>query len=91
MPKQATKAEKAHMDKVASLGCCLPNCGQPAIIHHVRKHGSKRDHMKVIPLCPMHHRNEGEFGVAIHAGKNEWEKNFGTEESWLKVVGYRIL
>ena len=84
MKKPANKAEKKHMDKVASLGCII--CKQPAVIHPVRKHGSKRDHMKVLPLCPRHHRNEGAFGIAIHAGKNEWELNHGTEEYLLDVL-----
>ena len=88
MKKPATKQEKDWMSRVSALGCLL--CFQPPCIHHVRKHNSKRDHMKVLPLCDKHHANTGEFGVAIHAGKNEWEKNHGTEEYWLIVVKIRL-
>ena len=87
--KPATAAEKAHMDRVAALGCII--CGKPACIHHVRQYGSKRDHKKVLPICDKHHGNMGEFGVALHAGVNKWEKVNGTQEKWLAIVGYRLL
>ena len=89
MPKPATKSEKAHMDRVAALGCII--CGMPACIHHVRKNAENRNHMMILPLCDDHHSNYGVFGVALHAGVNEWEKNFGTQEKWLAIVGYRLL
>lgn len=86
--KAATVAEKAHMDSVASLGCIICkiffNTFSPANIHHVRKH-SRRDHIKVVPLCPRHHQSGG-YGVAVHAGRQEWEKNFCTEEELLSKV-----
>ena len=84
MKKPATKAESNHMARVKALNCLI--CKAPALIHHVRKNNEKRNHMKVLPLCDDHHRNYGEYGTAIHAGKNEWEKNHGTEEYWLEKV-----
>jgi len=76
-----TAAEKRHLDRVAALGCCV--CGAPAEVHHVRRYGEPRDHMRVIPLCPRHHRTGG-CGEAIHAGRQSWR--YGTETEWLGWV-----
>ena len=91
--KQATKAEKAHMNLVVALGCiaCL-NLGHmdtPAEIHHTRCNagGAQRSsHFMVLPLCPWHHRLGG-FGNAFHAGQKTWEAKFGTEAELLDQVG----
>ena len=87
--KQANREERAHMDRVAQMGCLI--CGSPALIHHVRENNEKRNHMKVLPLCDRHHRNYGVFGEALHAGVKEWEKNHGTQKEWLAIVTYRLL
>lgn len=73
-----TKSEKQYLSQVAELGCII--CGSPAEIHHIRTGmGHKRaEHNQVIPLCHPHHRTGG-YGVAIHAGIKEFEKNFGKE------------
>lgn len=80
-----TKAESEHMARVAALGCCI--CGDPAEVHHVRtKANRKRDNMRVIPLCPEHHRTGGK-GVAVHAGKKSWKTAFGlADEDVLHLV-----
>ena len=89
MAKKPTKAEKKHMDKVASLGCCVcVNIGAgetPAEIHHVGNGtmGKRAGNYEVIPLCHIHHRTGG-YGVAVHAGRVQWESNFGTEQELLK-------
>ena len=62
----ATKTEREHMDGTASLGCvqCLFDGteGTPAELHHCGTYGGgSRDHMKIAPLCPEHHR----FKLAI--------------------------
>ena len=81
---RATAKQKRLFDKISSIGCivCKNEFGvdSPAQIHHCRsKLGiSQRNHNTVIPLCPRHHMI-GAYGEAIHAGKKEWEKNFGTE------------
>lgn len=79
------KAERAHLDKVARIGCIvcirLGYGESPAEIHHPRKGagmGQRASHYDAIPLCPSHHRTGG-YGVAIHAGQKEWERKFGTE------------
>lgn len=58
-----TKGEKAHLDRVAQLPCCL--CGAHGVeVHHIREGqgGAQRSgHMLTIPLCPDCHR--GPLGV----------------------------
>ena len=84
MAKYKTKSERDYMSKVADLGCIC--CGQPAELHHPRKHtglGLRSSHFDVIPLCPTHHR----LGkVSIHLGKAQFEHKFGTEKELLKKV-----
>lgn len=58
-----TKAQSAHLDRVASLPCCL--CGDsPVEIHHIlegRIKGRKSGHWTAIPLCVSCHR--GSMGI----------------------------
>ena len=84
--KVATKLEKEHLSKVASLGCLI--CGSPAICHHIRNRGDgkgnigigkRANHYEVIPLCPSHH--VGSF--SIHNTKRQFEDAYGTEEQLL--------
>lgn len=91
-----TKAEKLHLSRVAELGCLICKnlkLGEtPAEIHHVRTGqgvGQRADNFKVIPLCPTHHR-QGGHGIAIHAGRQTWENNFGTETELLVQVLYEL-
>jgi hypothetical protein len=49
------------MDRVAGLGCCVPECGLPATLHHVTGYADRmgrlpRSHQCVIGLCPIHHQ-----------------------------------
>lgn len=83
------KAESDHIEKVVSKGCiiCL-NCfgfDSPAEAHHIGNGamGKRASNFEVIALCPMHHRLGG-VGVAVHAGRKSFEKNFGTEKELLK-------
>ena len=76
MTRQATKAEKAHMTRVAALGCIV--CGCPAEVHHIRDGqgtGQRASHFLTIPLCPEDHR--GKF--SIHGSKRQFESVHGTE------------
>lgn len=80
-----TKDEKAHMDRVARLGCIL--CRRngyhdtPAELHHPRTGtgaGLRAPHADVIPLCPYHHRSSNE---ALHVmGRKAWERHHGITE-----------
>jgi hypothetical protein len=81
-----TKAEKAHLTRLAEYGCVI--CRRPAEIHHPLKGkgmGMKAGHFEAIPLCHTHHRTGG-HGVAIHAGIKTWEANHGTEAELLERV-----
>lgn len=77
---------KRHMERVASLGCCVCrrlDLGQtPAELHHVAEGSSKRSDFAVAPLCREHH--QGQSG--LHGLKAErfcklyrvpWEKEEG--------------
>ena len=84
MAKYKTKSERDYMSRVADLGCI--SCGQPAELHHPRKHtglGLRSSHFDVIPLCPNHHRLNK---VSVHLGKAQFERTFGTEKELLKKV-----
>lgn len=80
-----TKAEKAHMSRVAGLGCVLcrryGHYGTPAELHHPRTGtgaGRRAAHIDVIPLCPYHHRGSNE---ALHAmGRKAFERHHGVTE-----------
>ena len=91
-----TRDEKDHLERLAELGCiaCLESFGysSPAEIHHPRAGqgmGQRASNYEAIPLCPAHHRLGG-YGVAIHAGKKEWERLFVTELELLAAVRRRL-
>ena len=72
--KQATKAEREYMNKVASLGCII--CGSPAQVHHKTGAGMglRASHYDTIPLC--HHHHNGAEGIHT-IGKMTWEAKYG--------------
>tara|TARA_Y100000310_G_scaffold7556_1_gene8270 strand:+ start:2504 stop:2773 length:270 start_codon:yes stop_codon:yes gene_type:complete len=78
------RSDKDRLDKIVKLGCIVADecCGGRVTIHHVRRLGEKRKHSKVIGLCQNHHQDGG-HGVAVHAGKKTWRKNYGEEEELL--------
>lgn len=74
MPKKAaTKAEKKHLERVASLGCIA--CGVHGVqVHHIRDGqgmSQRASHFLTIPLCQQHHL--GEF--SIHGSESRAFKN----------------
>ena len=84
--KSKTKAEKKHMDLVASLGCAVcfrlygPHEPAKVELHHPRHGtgmGQRAKHMDAIGLCVQHHRGNqglhglGTKGFAKHYGFNE--------------------
>lgn len=94
--ENVNKADKAHLQRVAELHCVVcRNLGfgeSPAEIHHLRSGagtGQRSCHRRSIPLCPPHHRTGG-YGVAIHAGQKEWEKNYGSEEILLAQINREL-
>lgn len=93
-----TKSEKAHMAKVAALGCiaCRLNgiYDTPATLHHIR-HGQgiaqRASNFQVIPLCSIHHQTgDGKassgFEYGLHHSPKEFEAKFGSEEDLLRLV-----
>ena len=94
--KKPTVAEREHMGIVAGL-CCIVcrNLGygeSPAEVHHVRYlagGGQRSGNMDTIPLCPNHHRIGG-YGVAYHAGPEEFERRYGTEAELLEQTRREI-
>lgn len=89
-----TKAEKAHLSRVAALGCIAcylqGTPGTPAEIHHPRAgrgKGQRASHIDGIPLCPAHHRGTHHPAVpSIHLAKRAFIERFGTEETLLELV-----
>ena len=82
--------DRAHMAKVAGLGCVVcRNLGhghRVAEVHHLKINplsglhlglGQRASHKHTIPLCPSHHK--GPFGVGYHGGPHEFGRKFGTE------------
>jgi hypothetical protein len=65
------------------MPCCV--CGTwPVEVHHITGAGMalRASHFDTIPLCPTHHRL-GSYGVAVHAGQKEWERQFGAQRELL--------
>lgn len=89
-----TKAEKAHLSRIAALGCIACHLqgtpGTPAEIHHVRAGagmGQRSGHFRAIGLCPAHHRGTHHPAVpSIHLAKRKFIEIFGAEEDLLQAV-----
>ena len=77
--KPATRAEKAHMDKVAALGCLICKCPLVELHHPHYGMGKRSSNYDVIPLCLAHHRS-GRFGYCIHNGAKTTQINWGMSE-----------
>ena len=71
----------AHMARVAALPCLV--CGYwPVEVHH---EGEPRCDMRVLPLCPQHHRRE--FGPgAYHYSKRAFYAEHGDTKFLLAKV-----
>ena len=77
-----TKNERQYQARLRDHGCAIcARIGMPgtqASIHHVRKHGGRRDlqEMNVIPMCPTHH-------TELHANRRNYGALYGIEEQAL--------
>lgn len=92
------KAERAHVDKVASLGCvaCFVQSGEwftPGEIHHIREGqgaAQRSGWMEVLCLCEGHHRNDDKRAgkIAIHGntGRRSFVAAYGTERELLDLT-----
>lgn len=84
----AGAAGRAHMARVAALPCLA--CGaMPVEVHHLHGHGFPRSDMRVIPLCPQHHRRE--FGAgAYHYSPSAFQAAHGDIPTLLAWVDRAI-
>ena len=79
-----TKAERAHLNKLAEMGCIICRRlgfpGTPAQIHHPRKGqgmAQRAPHEMGIPLCWEHHLGK----TGIHGmGTKAFERHYGVTE-----------
>lgn len=80
-PVNGTAECKRHMAAVARLNCLV--CGAwPVEVHHESK---PRNDMRVLPLCPKHHRRE--FGPgAYHYSPRAFYEAHGDSKFLLAVV-----
>ena len=86
------KAEKVHLEKVSQGGCVVCRLflgidSGACEIHHVRegKGTTRASHFEVLGLCTPHHRTGG-YGVAIHAGREEFVRRYGSEGELMQAV-----
>ncbi len=85
--KGKSKAERDHLNWVASQPCSIEGCLNPVNVHHIRESGEPRNHFKTIPLCYDHH--QGKNGSHF-LGKDEFRKRFGHELDMLKKLHSNI-
>lgn len=81
MNSVARREAEKHMARVAKMGCLA--CGRrPVEVHHATV---PHDDMKVLPLCPPHHRRE--FGPgAYHYSPQAFCEAHGSVDDMLKRV-----
>ena len=87
--KAKTQAEKDYHGLVAELGCIIPECYNPANIHHIREGcgmSQRASDYLVIPLCKDHHQGS----LSIHGSKRQFVNLFGTELSLLAETIRRL-
>ena len=85
--KPATKEERDHMGRVASLGC-LFHPGTPPVVHHIRFEvgmAQREDHFGTIPLC--HECHVGSF--SIHNDKQNFMAVYKMTELDMLMLTYR--
>ena len=92
------KAERAHVDKVAALGCvaCFVQAGEwftPGEIHHIREGqgaAQRAGWFEVLCLCEGHHRNDDKRAnkIAIHGntGRRTFVATYGSERDLLDLT-----
>lgn len=98
MAKRQTRSERAHVSRVAELGCvaCYVQAGvwgTPGEIHHTRTNcgaGQRSGWFEVICLCRGHHREDDKAAnkIAIHGntGNKKFTAIYGTERELLKLT-----
>lgn len=73
-----TAAQKRRAAKIVTMGCLI--CGGEAEIHHIGTGaGGRRDHSRIVPLCPYHHRGPNGIDGRQKYSKKTWQQTFMTE------------
>lgn len=79
-----------HLAKVRGLPCIVCEDlglrqGSRTSAHHIKDgYGTmKAPDLETIPLCEGMHHNGGQLGMAVHAGRDTWEENFGSQREML--------
>jgi hypothetical protein len=84
--KPPTKAESAHMARVAELPCCV--CGDwPVHIHHITQCGRRLGHKFTLPLCPECHMGRRGFSGL---DRSAWDKSLSNQLKLLKIVKQQL-
>src|SRR5205814_3534556 len=100
--KPVTPAEREHLERVRSLGCCA--CEKfgvvwltPIHVHHILAGHKRMGHAWVLPLCKPHHVGgpftlyqelliPREARVSIAHGSRAFARHYGTERSLYEGV-----
>lgn len=81
-----TAAERAFMDKIASLGCLA--CAKDGVVnpwislHHIAGRTAPNAHLLVLPLCAEHHQHDDSDPrgrVGVHPFKAKFEARYGSQ------------
>ncbi|MCK9622185.1 MAG: Ref family recombination enhancement nuclease [Methylobacter sp.] len=87
MAKQPTKSQRKRWELIRGLGCIVCRAWLAEIHHCGTGAGGRKDHDKVIPLCPVHHT--GIYGIH-KIGRKRFAENYGTEEELMQQVEERL-
>jgi hypothetical protein len=100
--KAPTKAERKLHQRMREMGCacCLfvyhwPD--SPADIHHLIEGGRRLGHDRVIPLCPIHHRQGTAEHPSVHSvngchgGHAEFKRVHGVDDRELESMALEYL
>ena len=81
MRSQARVDGVAHMGRVAQLPCLVCGC-YGVEVHHMQ---NPRSDLRVVPLCPQHHRREYGPG-AYHYSRRNFNALHGSDDELLARV-----
>jgi hypothetical protein len=69
------RKEPAYLAWVSRFPCAACSM-RPVHVHHVRRHGERRDDRRVVPLCWSHHLWESPVGIH-RLGRQAFQARFG--------------
>ena len=86
-----TAEEAAHLERVASLPCCVTG-RRPVVVHHLMKAPGKRcrrDHRWVVPLSAMLHNQSG-YSVHELGSEEKFERLWDLAPGFLIAEAARL-